>query len=123
MESAGDNNSSGSPEEILVEPGRQLGPGASEEVDTDESKQNVERGAEERKMEMDTQAAGDARTVRTLGRRFGAVYDDLSKEAQKLKSELLESPDPQIEAKLAELKKKILYYAKLFYGDGKTSPL
>ena len=123
MESAGDNNSSGSPEEILVEPRRQLGPGASEEVHPDESKQNVERGAEERKMEMDTQAAGDARTVLTLGRRFGAVYDDLSKEAKKLESELLESPDPQIEAKLAELKMKILYYAKLFYGDGKTSPL
>ena len=123
MESAGHDNGSGSPDEMLVEPGRQLGPGASEEVFTDESKQNVERGAEERKMEIDTQAAGDARTVRTLGRRFGAIYDDLSKEAEKLESELLESPDPQIEAKLAELKIKILYYAKLFYGDGKTSPL
>ena len=125
MESAGDNNSSGSPEEMFVEPGRQLGPGASEEVDTDESKQNVERGAEERKMEMDTQAAGDARTVLTLGRRFGAVYDNLSKEAKKLESELklLESPDPQMEAEFAELKKDLLYYAKLFYGDGKTYPL
>jgi len=123
MESAGHDNGSGSPDEMLVEPGRQLGPGASEEVHPDESKQNVERGAEERKMEMDTQAAGDARTVRTLGRRFGAVYDNLSKEAEKLESELLESPDPQMEAKLAELKKDLLYYAKLFYGDGNTYPL
>ena len=76
-------------------------------------------------MEIDTQAAGDARTGRTLGRRFGAVYDNLSKEAEKLDLELklLESPDPQMEAELAELKKDLLYYAKLFYGDGKTSPL